>query len=262
MDKQTALVTGCTSGIGKELADILASRGHDLVLVSRNRARLEALSTELVTKYPIRTTIVVADLDQPGAAKFVVGETAGLAIDILVNNAGIGMYGAIADVDVAAQTKMIQLNSVTPSELCAFYVKGMVERGRGQILNITSTVAYQPTPWMAAYGASKVFLLNYSEALAKEVEGAGVTVTAVSPGPTKTEFFTRLDADATTVSHFAGDKQDSPRRVAEIAIKALDHKRLSKIVGVKNFWLASSSRFAPRSTVAKISKSIMAPQKG
>ncbi|HEY0252736.1 MAG TPA: SDR family oxidoreductase [Kofleriaceae bacterium] len=260
--KQTALITGCTSGIGKELAEILAARGHDLVLVSRNRAKLDALATELTGKYPVETHVVAAELDQAGSAQAVFAETESrsLVIDILVNNAGIGMYGAIADVDVAAQSRMIQLNSVTPSELCAFYAKGMSQRGRGQILNIASTVAYQPTPWMAAYGASKAFLLSYSEALAKELDGHGVTVTAVSPGPTKTEFFGRLDANAGTVKHFAGENQDTARRVAEVAMRALDRGRLSKIVGAKNFWLASSSRFAPRSLVAKISKSLMAPR--
>lgn len=257
--KQTALITGCTSGIGKELTDIMAARGHDLVLVSRNRDKLEALQRALTLAYPVRTHVVVAELDRAGSAQqvFDAVQAEGLTVDILINNAGIGMYGAVADLSPAAQAKMIQLNTVTPAELCARFAPSMVQRGRGQILNIASTAAFQPTPWMAAYGASKTFVLHYTEALAKELEDSGVTVSVVSPGPTQTEFFDRLAPSAESVGHFAGEKRATARRVAEVAVGALDRKRLSKVVGVKNFWMSNINRFAPRALVARISKSIM-----
>jgi len=258
----TTLVTGCTGGIGREIVDLLAAQGHTLVLVSRDRAKLDALAREITDAHHVGTHVIVADLAQPGSAKAVFDATneRGIAIDILVNNAGIGMYGRVADIDVAAQTSMVLLNSVTPSELCAYYADGMRKRGRGKILNIASTVAYQPCPFMAAYGASKAFLLSYSEALAKELEGSGVTVTAISPGPTKTEFFARLDPSVDSIDHFAGGKRHEPRRVAEIAVAAMNAGRLSKVVGVKNFILSSSSRFAPRSLTARISKSLLSPR--
>ncbi|MBK8238581.1 MAG: SDR family NAD(P)-dependent oxidoreductase [Deltaproteobacteria bacterium] len=133
-----------------------------------------------------------------------------------------------------------------------------IARGHGEILNIASAAAFQPTPWMAAFGASKTFIRHYSEALANELEDAGVTVSVVSPGPTETEFFGRLRAEATSIGHFAGDKRDTARHVAEVAVRTLDHRRLSTVVGLENFWLSDIHRFAPRSLVAWISKSIMA----
>jgi uncharacterized protein len=181
----------------------------------------------------------------------------GVEVDVLINNAGFGVYGEHVELEAARVARMLQLNVTTLTELCLAYGQGMKARGRGRILNVASTAAYQPTPFFAAYGASKAFVLNFSEALAKELEDHGVTVTCLSPGPTDTAFFGDLERRGLRNVHFEPAARDSAAVVAKIGLEALFQGRLSRIVGTKNYWQAWSARLAPRSVVASIAKNMM-----
>lgn len=252
------LITGASSGIGREMARQLAARHCELVLAGRRRAELEQLADRLRTEHGIQVHAITIDLGNTGAAAQLYDEVRqlGIAIDWLVNNAGVGLYGDHAALDGEALEKMLQLNVVTVSTLCRLFGADMLARRSGRILNIASTAAYQPSPYFAAYGASKSFVLNFSEALAKEFEDRGVSVSCLSPGPTATAFFHAMDAQGTATQHF--QHRDAPADVAEQGIKLMLRGGLSKIVGRKNFLRALSTRLAPRGVVANIAKRVLA----
>jgi short-subunit dehydrogenase len=185
-----ALVTGASSGIGAELACQLAERGTNLVLTARSKDKLDELARELERAHRISAQVVVADLAAPGGARGLAADVdaLGLPIDHLINNAGYGDAGAFARADAAKLEEMVRLNSEAVVVLARHFLPGMLERGRGGVLNVASTAAFQPMPFMAVYAASKAFVLSFSSALAKEVAGTGVSVTAVCPGPVPTGF--------------------------------------------------------------------------
>jgi len=260
--KTFSLVTGATSGIGLEMAKQLAARSHDLILVSRDSRKLQQAADAIKQSHPAVTIHTFAvDLATPGAARrvFEFTERLALQVDTLINNAGVGAYGEHVELDLEQLARMFQLNINALSELCALYGKQMKSRGSGRILNVASTAAYQPTPFIAAYGASKAFVLNYSEALAKELEDFGVTVSCLSPGPTDTGFFGDMDARGIANEHFEKSSRDTAQHVARVGLRAMFSGRLSKIVGAGNYWLAWSARIASRSMVASISKGLMRP---
>jgi short-subunit dehydrogenase len=188
--KGTALVTGASSGLGRDYARLFAADGHDVVLVARRRERLEELARDIGAASGARAHVVALDLAERDAARRLVGELAerGIAVDFLVNNAGLGTNGPFADADLASQLAMIQVNVATLVELTHLLLPGMLERGRGRILNIGSTAGFQPGPNMAVYFASKAFVNSFTEALAYELAGTGVTATVSCPGATATEF--------------------------------------------------------------------------
>ncbi len=254
-----ALVTGASSGIGLEMARLLAARGHGLVLVARSTSKLEALAKELEAAHGIAVTVASIDLGQPGASQqlWAFTERQGIAVEILINNAGIGVYGEHIALDQAKVASMLQLNILSLSELCQCYGVAMGRRGRGWILNIASTAAYQPTPYFAAYGASKAYVLNFSEALAMELEDQGVVVSCLSPGPSDTGFFTDLDQRGIAIDTFAKGGRRSARAVAEAGLERLFAGRLSSIDGRINTLKALSLRLVPRRVVAKFSKALM-----
>lgn len=258
--KGVALITGASSGIGREMALLLAGEGHPLVLVGRNEARLEEVAAAVRTELGVAVTTITSDLGRASAAQELFDRTnaLGLQVELLVNNAGVGLYGEHAELGVSRVTQMLQLNIATLCDLCHLYGAQMKERGSGRILNVASTAAYQPTPFFAAYGASKAFVLNFSEALAMELADHGVTVSCLSPGPTDTGFFGEMDAQGVDTAHFAKSDRHDPREVAEIGIAMMKRGELSKIVGAKNFIRAWSSRIAPRAMVARIAKGMMA----
>jgi short-subunit dehydrogenase len=189
----TVLITGASGGIGLELARVFARRGHSLVLVARNEARLRTAATELSATGAPRVQTVAADLGRSGAAAELARELTAreLTVDVLVNNAGIGTYGLFVDADPAEQTQMIQLNMTALTELTQALLPDMVRRGHGRILNVGSLAGFQPGPLMAVYFASKAYVLSFSEAIREELRGTGVTVTVLCPGPVQTEFFAR-----------------------------------------------------------------------
>src|SRR5437588_3456954 len=193
MDTSTrplALVTGASGGIGAALARELARHGHDLVLAARGVAAMEALAAELSAE-GANVTVIAADLAQPGAAASLAGEIArrGLGIEILVNNAGLGAAGRFDKVDPVRINEMLQVNIVALSELTRLVLPGMIARRRGRVMLVASVAGFQPGPHMAAYFASKAYVLSLGEALAYELRGTGVTVTTLCPGATATNFF-------------------------------------------------------------------------
>lgn len=193
----TALITGASSGIGKELAHIHAERGGDLVIVARNRDALDALKTELETTHGISVFIIVADLTEEGATADICAtlDHQHINIDYLINNAGIGGHGAFHERSAEEDTAMIALNCRALTELTHRILPGMLIRKRGKILNLASTAAYVPGPLQAVYYATKAYVLSLSEALAEELRGTQITVTALCPGPVKTGFATASKSD-------------------------------------------------------------------
>ncbi len=186
----TCLVTGASSGIGAELARGLAARGHGVTLVARREDRLIELAEELSDAHGVRTETVAADVSEQRGRDQLADELEerGLAVEVLVNNAGFGSGGAFATLEGENETSMVRTNCEAVVGLSSTYVPQMVERGRGAVLNVASLIAFQPVPYQATYGATKAFVLSFTDALHEELRGSGVTATAVCPGPVRTEF--------------------------------------------------------------------------
>ncbi|HEY5025104.1 MAG TPA: SDR family oxidoreductase [Acidimicrobiales bacterium] len=186
----TALVTGASSGIGADLARELARRGHGVTLVARREQRLTELAAELHQAHRVRSEVVALDLTDPAARGDLLGTLTerGLTVEVLVNNAGFSTTGPVFRSDRQREMAMIRTDVEAVVDLCSIFTPGMVERGRGSVLNVASTAAFQPLPGQAGYGASKAFVLSYSRAIRAELRASGVTVTALCPGPVKTEF--------------------------------------------------------------------------
>ena len=249
MDTVT-LITGASAGLGADFARQCSARGERLVLVARRRNELEALADELGN-----ARALVMDLGEPGAAAAVTADVAanGEKVGTLINNAGFGLWGKFAALDGPRQRAMIDLNVGTLVELCHAVLPGMIERKSGAILNIASTAAFQPGPGMAVYFATKAFVLSFSEALHEEVRDKGVRVTALCPGPTKTEF----GAIAGFKGNGGFDKISARSEdVVAMGLKALDKGRAVAIPGLINKAGAQAHRFLPRSWLRKVTGSI------
>jgi short-subunit dehydrogenase len=255
--KRPALVTGASSGIGLELAKLLAAAEHDLVLVARRKPELEALAAELRREHGTVCQIVATDLAQPGAASKLARsiEDAGIELEILINNAGFGVYGAFTQTDLQTELDMIQVNITALTELSKLVIPGMVARGRGRVLNVASTAAFQPGPLMAVYYASKAYVLSLSEALAVELEGTGVIVVALCPGPTESGF---QAAAGIGKSKLSAGAMPSSAEVAAIGMRALERGTTVAIAGTRNWWLVQSVRLLPRKWVARLVRRIQA----
>jgi uncharacterized protein len=257
-DRKTALITGASFGIGLELARIFAREGYNLVLVARSADKLRQLASELEKANGTRSLILATDLTEPGASAYVLDQTtrADIQVDVLVNNAGFGQYGLFVDNDLEECLRQIQLNVTTLTHLTRLYLPAMIERAEiekttGRILNVASTAAFQPGPLMAVYFATKAYVLHFSEALANELNGSGVTVTCLCPGPTATEFQKR--ANATGVRLMKMGTMDA-RTVAEDGYRALLAGKPVVISGFRNWLLAQSVRFSPRRLVTAIAR--------
>lgn len=241
----TALVTGASAGLGTGFARRLAAQGHDLILTARRTDRLEALVSELRAAHGVTVTVIAADLSAQDGAAGLIAEiaTRGLAVNTLINNAGFGANGPVAEVDRDKLIGMIDVNCRALVELCHAVLPGMIQMRSGGILNVASTAAFQPGPYMAVYYASKAFVLSFSEALHEEVRGHGVHVAALCPGPTKTEFFDVAGAkDDFVLRRLAAD----PGTVIADGLKALEANRAVKVSGLSNAMMAASTRFTPR----------------
>jgi uncharacterized protein len=252
-DRKTALITGASFGIGLELARIFAREGHNLVLVARSGDRLRQLAAELEKNSGARSLILAADLTEPAAPAYILDQTtrAGISVDFLVNNAGFGQYGFFAENDLDECLRQIQLNMTTLTHLTRLYLPEMIDRKFGYIMNVASTAAFQPGPLMAVYFATKAHVLHFSEALANELAGTGVTVTCLCPGPTATEFHKRANATAMNLLQFG--TMDA-RTVAEDGYRALMEGKPVIISGLKNWLIAQSVRFSPRRLVTAIAR--------
>jgi uncharacterized protein len=248
-----ALVTGASSGIGKELAQLLAAGGHDLVLVARTQAALQALAQALGAQHGITCHALAADLSEPqGAAGLLAAlQGAGLSqVDVLVNNAGYASYGPFAETEAEVQLRMIQLNVTALTALTRALLPGMLARRRGRVLNVASTAAFQPAPLMAVYYATKAYVLSFSEALADETRGTGVSITCLCPGPTQTGFQARAQMGESKL--VKGKRIMDSRSVARAGYQGLLAGRPLVIPGLKNKVLAQSVRLLPRRTVTTL----------
>ena len=190
LSRGTAVVTGASSGIGLEIARLLAADGYDLLLVASAEKKLLEVATRFSHEFGKTVAALAVDLARPDGARSLLDEIErrGLAVEVLVNNAGFGVYGPFAGADLAHTLEMIQVNVASLTELTRGVLPGMTARQSGRILNVASTAAFQPGPLMAVYYATKAYVLSFSEALANELSGTGVTVTALCPGPTRTAF--------------------------------------------------------------------------
>ncbi|MBM7037227.1 SDR family NAD(P)-dependent oxidoreductase [Vibrio ulleungensis] len=252
----TALITGASGGIGLELATIHAQKGGDLVLVARSEAKLNALKHELEAKHGVNVTVVTSDLSQPNAAQelFEHTEALNLQIDTLINNAGFGGHGKFHERALSDEQAMMQLNMVTLTDLTHFYLKGMVSRNRGQILNVSSTASFIPGPLQAVYFATKAYVTSFSQAIAEEVKESNVTVTALCPGAVATGFASASDLD--DVDLFKNAK--SAKSVAECGYRAMEQGDLVAFNEAPlKFMLNWITPLLPRNLVLKISRKTM-----
>jgi short-subunit dehydrogenase len=252
---KTALITGASFGIGLELARVFAREGYNLVLVARSADKLRQLASELEKSHGTRSLILATDLTDPGASAYVLDQTtrADIQVDVLVNNAGFGQYGLFAENDLEDCLHQIQLNVTALTHLTRLYLPAMIERKSGGILNVASTAAFQPGPLMAVYYATKAYVLHFSEAIANELNGTGVTVTCLCPGPTATEFQQRANISGIRLTKFG--TMDA-RTVAEDGYRGLMAGKAVVISGFKNWLVAQSVRFAPRRMAAAVARKL------
>ncbi|RTL22718.1 MAG: SDR family oxidoreductase [Burkholderiales bacterium] len=244
-----ALVTGASSGIGLHLSEELAAQGHDLVLVARRESALQSLA-ERLRRQGATVTVIALDLAADPDTLTARLAALGLHPEVLVNNAGFGLFGKHADTDLADEQQLIDLNITALTRLTKQLLPGMLARGRGRILNVASTAAFQPGPYMAVYYASKAYVLSYSEALAEELRGTGVSVTALCPGPTASGF---QDRAAMQQSALVRNKRlPSAQSVARYGVQALMRGRTVAIPGWLNCLMAQSVRFTPRRVVTRL----------
>ncbi|WP_333825537.1 SDR family NAD(P)-dependent oxidoreductase [Pinisolibacter sp.] len=252
----TALITGASSGIGRALADRFAADGWNVVLAARSVAKLEALAAELAARHGVTATAIGADLAGVDGAHALHAEVErrGIAVDALVANAGSGTYGDIRDGDLAKDVAMIQLNTIAVVALVRLFLPTLLAR-RGKILVTASTAAFQPCPHMAIYGATKAFVLSYCEALAEELSGTGVTVTALCPGATATGFFDAADMNGSAL--VKGKRLPTSESVAAVGYRAMVRGRRIAIPGLLNLLLAQSVRFTPRRVVTLVGAAML-----
>jgi uncharacterized protein len=235
-----ALVTGASVGIGEQFARLLAARGNDLVLVARDRARLEALAKELEDTCGNRCEVLAADLVDPTALATV--EARAEQVDVLVNNAGFGTFGSFHELDIEPEDRQIRLNILALVRLTHAASRGMVERGHGGILNVASLAGFQPTPNDATYAATKAFVLSFSQAVHEELKGSGVSVSVLAPGFTRTEFQERANFDRSSVPSFLWQEAEP---VARAGLDGLAKNRAVIVPGVMNRAAAGLSSVAP-----------------
>jgi short-subunit dehydrogenase len=243
---QTTLITGASAGLGVEFARQLAARGSNLVLVARRRDRLEKLAAELEAQYRITATVIPLDLSRPGAGATLAAQAPG--VTSVVNNAGFGTWGAFQDESAERYGDEIALNVAALVDVTRAFIEPLQAYGKGVLINVASTAAYQPVPKMAVYAATKAFVLSFTEALWQESRPSGLRVLALSPGATETEFFEVVGTDAAD----GGSRRQTAEEVVTLALKTLDRRNPppSVVSGLRNRLLSSSSRLVTRRRVA------------
>ena len=246
---ETALVTGASAGLGREFANLFAKDGHDLVLVARRKERLDELAGDLRDTWGVEVQVVAQDLGERGAAREVVEALGETKIDFLVNNAGFGSNGAFWELPAEMESAMVQVNITALLELTRLLLPAMVERKRGRILNVGSTAGFQPGPYMATYYATKAFVNSFTEALAIELEGTGVSATVSCPGPVDTEFAKIAGNDT---SNLFKSGVATPEQIAAEAYAAMMKGRALCVHGMQNKLALQVQRVAPRKLVQKI----------
>jgi len=252
MDK-IALITGASAGIGCEFADLLAAKGYALALVARDQSRLEERARLLEARHKVQVTTLPADLADASAPKNIFTELQrrNIRISVLINNAGSGVYGLFAENALEAELAMLQVNMTSLVHLTKLFLKPMLDAHEGWILNVASTASFQPGPRLALYSATKAFVLSFSAALSLELKDAGVTVTALCPGGTQTEFQQRAG-----MKHMAGARPMTARSVAEIGYNAMIKGRPIVVAGWKNKVLVAMSKRAPIMLSARVAEKL------
>ena len=251
---QTALVTGASSGIGESLARCFAADGHRLVLVARSADKLEALAESLEAAHGTKVTVIPADLSQPDAAHRLAAslKRRRIDIDILVNNAGVLDHGAFVDIGADKHQALIDLNISGLTAMISQFLPGMVQRGRGRVLNVASIAAFQPVPSLATYAASKAFVLSLTESLAEELKGTGVTITALCPGITATGMLTGAAEANPKLSRLPKFMVGDVDEVAAEGYEACMNGEVIKVPGVLNLAATVSGRATPKWLMRRI----------
>lgn len=252
----TALITGASNGIGLELAKIHASKGGDLVLVARNKSKLDELKATLENEHKIKVYTIGKDLSANNSAQEVYEETShqNIQIDILINNAGFGDFGMFVETDWNKELQMINLNITTLTQFTKLYLQDMVKRKSGRIMNVASTAAFQSGPIMAVYYATKAYVLSFSEAVDNEVSDKGVSVTTLCPGATESGFQAAAAMEESNL--VKGKKLPTAKEVAEYGYAAMMKGKTVAIHGFMNWIMVNSVRFTPRALVVKITRKL------
>lgn len=254
-----ALVTGASQGIGLELAKCFAQDGINLVLVARSAARLHALADAWQTEHGIRVLAIAMDLAQDGAADHLHRQLkeAGIRVTYLVNNAGVGLYGRYPTTAIEAEHQMIELNCLALTRLTKLFLPDMLAQKHGRILNLASTAAFQPGPYQAVYFATKAYVLSYSEAIAEDLAGSGITVTALCPGLTESGFVERAGMGQSGFAQRSAIA--SAKTVAVKGYRAMHAGRRVVVPGWLNWLLTQTPRLTPRRLVTSVVAAMMRP---
>ena len=254
-----AVITGASSGLGAVFAEQLAKQGLPLVLTGRDQPRLAAVQRRVRDLAPgVGVDVVACDLGTQSGVDELLAQLGGRPIDVLVNNAGFGTYGPFAETEEAREHGIVAVNVDALMRLTRAVLPGMLAKGRGGILNVASTIAFQPGPYQAAYGGSKAFVLSFSQALWAETRGTGVTVTALCPGPTATGFVDALDSDVSHISIYR--RLAAPEPVVTAGLRGLARGRAVVVPGLRNKAMANSGRFAPSWVTALIAARLLRPR--
>ncbi|MBW4585279.1 SDR family oxidoreductase [Aetokthonos hydrillicola Thurmond2011] len=254
--KETALITGACSGIGYELAKLFAYKGYNLVVVDKKGEKLNEIANEFEKQYQVFVKIIVIDLSVPTSPEeiFTILQQERIKVDLLVNNAGFGSYGFFHETDLPTELQMLQVNVVCITHLTKLFLRDMVKQGYGKILNVASTAAFQSGPLMAVYFATKAYILSFSEAIANELEGTGVTITALCPGPTSSGFQQTPGMEKSKPA--SSLRLMDSATVAKIGYDGLMANKTIVIPGLKNKIMATVVRFVSRKLVTKIVRDI------
>src|SRR5215475_11230894 len=254
----TSLVTGASSGLGAEFARQLAARGSDLVLVARSADRLAALADELQATRRVTVTTLPADLSLADEASRVAAHAAATEVDVLVNDAGFGTYGTFAGLDAGREHAEVMVNAVAAVDLAHAVLPGMLARRSGGIITVASSIAFQPSPWQAVYGATKAFALSWSEALWAETRGSGVRILALCPGPVATGYLAGL-GDQRATSSVIYRRTADPADVVRAGLRGFDRDAMTVIPGLRTRFRAQGYRFFPRTVMARMAGRLLAP---
>lgn len=254
IQRPTALVTGGSGGIGLELAKVLARNDFDLVLVARKRDTLEAAAGQLEGKFDVKAHVFAADLRRLDAPQAIFDflQNENIPIEALINNAGFGLGGEFSEIEIQRELEMIQVNISALTHLTKLFLPPMIKRKSGRVLNVASTAAFQAGPLMAVYYATKAYVLSFSEALSEELRNTGVTVTALCPGPTQTDFADTAELTSSPLVNTFGIAEAAD--VAKYGFDAMMHGKRLAIPGIRNKIVAQANRIAPRALSAKIGR--------
>lgn len=248
-----ALITGATSGIGYELAHIAAQKRIDLILVGRNEEKLTQTKIAWEKEYAIRVNIIRCDLSEPDAIEQMIESLQSLAVqvDVLINNAGFGLFGEFDETDMQKENNMLQVNVVFLTQLTKYLYRQMKEQKHGYILNVASVAGFMPGPLMAVYYATKAYVLSFSQALSNEAKGTGVSVTALCPGPTETNFAGNAALESSMLFKSFG-KLPGAKEVAAYGFRCMEKKKAITIYGTMNRAMVFLTRFLPKKMVCNM----------